>query len=192
MKKLTTLLAALGLVALTSSAALAAGGGFQFDVHGYYIIDFIVFVAILYFLARKPVAAFLEKRHENAKAEMGAASAARDRAKERIDKYEGLLAGLEDEIARIRGEFKADGERQREKILADALRTSDKLKADTELRIRQETAQARQDLEHEITEAVVTKAEEKLRKQMTPDKQHQLIKAYIQQLENLKELKIAS
>ena len=62
---------ALAMTALLPSIALAGGDvGFEFDLHGYYIIDFVVFFGALIYFGRRPIAAMLDQRHKTVAAEM--------------------------------------------------------------------------------------------------------------------------
>lgn len=177
----------LGLVLSPGVAQAAAGHGgeFEFSVHGFYIIDFVVFVGLLVWFAKGPAKRFMATRHERIKAELETAQRLRGEAEKKLAEAEGLLTSLKTEIARISESFKADGERDRERILAEATANAEKLAAAAERQIAQETASVREQLERELVRAVLAATEEKIKAQLTADTQKQLAASYIESLEKL-------
>ena len=176
----------LGLVAWPS-AALAAdhSGKFEFSVHGFYIIDFVVFIGLFIWLAKGPAKRFLQTRHDRIKAELEAAQRVKAEADRRLAEVETLVGTLESEIARIRESFKADGEHDRARILAEANAGAEKLAHAADKQIDQETASVRDQLARELVKAVLAATEEKVKAQLTADTQKQLAANYIDSLEQL-------
>ncbi len=196
MKRLT-FLSALALSVTAAPAALALGlgagplaaaGGFEWTVHGFYVIDFALLLGLLYWLGAKPAKAFLVSRHEAVQKEMAEATRLRAEAEARFQKYDALLASLEGEIAQIREQFRQDGEREKARILADAREATEKMRRDAEKRLQQEAAKVREELEHDFAARALQLAEQKVAQRMTPQVQRNLVKTYVQELERLEGL----
>ena len=60
---------------MVAPVALAGGGhGFDLSIHGFYVVDFIVYLALVGLLFRKPAKNFVESRYESARQEMSEAT----------------------------------------------------------------------------------------------------------------------
>ena len=105
-----SLIAAPLIVAAASTSALAGGNGhgFSFTVEGFYIIDFVIFVFLLWWLLKGPAKRFLEGRHDRIKAELETATRLKEEAEAKLAEVERMLGGLEREIATVREQFQAD------------------------------------------------------------------------------------
>ncbi|MGM0576575.1 MAG: hypothetical protein ACQEXJ_12670 [Myxococcota bacterium] len=169
---------------LAAPAALAAEGGFVMEEHGFYIIDFVVFIGALWWFTRGPARRFLEERHDAVRKEMEAAAELRREAEERLRTYEARLRDLDDEIARMREDFRKDGERERERILAEAEAATERIRRDTQATVSHETSQLKQDLEAEIVERALDMAEEIVRDRMSADQHKRLVRGFIGDLES--------
>ena len=129
-------------------ATLLAGGGHgpSLSIEGFYLIDFLVFVGILVFFLRKPVASFIAQRRETLTSEISEAQKLREEAEARLADYSTRLASLEEEVARVMAEARQSAENERARILEEANATAERMARDAETRI----AQASRRLEHEL------------------------------------------
>lgn len=184
------LLAVLG-VTLTATPALAAGGhGFRWNVEGFYILDFVVLVVLLWAVLKGPIRKFFLKRHEAVKHEMETATRLRQEAEAKLAELDKVMSGLEGEIAQIRAQFQADGEREKSRILAEAQANADKLRANAKKSLEQELAKLREDLERELVLQVLASTEAKVRQKLDQASQKKLATTYVDQLEKLDRLDI--
>jgi F-type H+-transporting ATPase subunit b len=185
MKRLTSL-----LLALTwAPSAFAAGGhGFSFAIEGFYIIDFVIFVGLIWFFVKGPARKFLAERHERIKAELEAATRLRMLAEARLADLERMVSGVESEIAAIRSQFKADGEREQARILAEAEANADKLRQNAKKQLEQEMSKLREELEQELVRNVLDATEAKVKARLDAGSQKQLAATYVDQLEKLDKL----
>ena len=171
------------LAAVLLSPAALAGGGFVVNEHGFYILDFVVFMGALWWFAKGPAAAFLEQRRKDVVEEMERATALRVEAEARLARYEGLLADLEGEVSRLRGEFKADGERERAAIITAGEAQADRIRRETAATIARESAKLSSDLEREVAGRALELAEQLVRERMNADTQRLLVRGFIAELE---------
>jgi len=164
------------LVAMAPALALASDAhGFEITIHGFYIIDFLAFIAILFYFGRKPIAAMLHKRHQAVAKDIEEARKLREEAAARLSEYRHRLANLEGELKESLAQIRADAELECERIVADAHKRADRLTAETETRLQQEAKKLREQLLREAAEVAVKLAVEVSRAEMTPDKHAHLV-----------------
>ncbi len=185
----TERLLALVLVAVPSGVARASGGagghGFEFTIQGFYIINFLVLVGLLVFFVRKPLARFLQRRHETFKSEMDEALALKAAAQAKLDEYSAKLAGVDQEIADIRRTIREQAERERERILAEAQVEAARIEREARLRADQEARKLRATLESRLLDRAVAVATDALRQQATPAQHQKFVDDYLKGVEAL-------
>jgi len=177
-------------VTLASSVALAADGGHgEFGLaEGFYILNFVVLLLVLYFWALPRAKDFLVKRHDQAAAELVEAGRLKAEADAKLADYKRLMDGLEAEVAKIRDEFRADGERERARILAEAQESAERMRLAAKRQIQQETAKLRAELEQEVVAEVLASTEAKVKAQLNASTQREMANDYIAGLEGLEQL----
>lgn len=187
--------AALGLALLAPAAALANGaekevcsahdGCFQFNVHGYYIINFVVFVAILVWFGKKPLREMLDKRYMEVAKEIEAAKVAKGEAEAQLAEYQGKLAQLADENQRLLAQVRAGTEVEVANILAEARAQVDRAAAEETLRLTQESKRLRDQLQRDTAQLALQLAEELVRQQLDTKGQKNLVDVALAELEAL-------
>lgn len=198
MKVLTLTLAALATLGATpalaavsaSPAALAAAGGhgFSFTVEGFYIIDFVILVVLLWAVLKGPIKKYLMQRHDKVLFEMEAATRLRKEAEARLAELDRMMSGLEAEIGKVRDQFRADGEREKARILAEAEVGADKIRQNAKKTLEQEMAVLREQLEDELVKSVLESTEAKVRQRLDQATQKRLATSYVDSLEKLQSL----
>ena len=174
------------LACLTPATALAAEGhGFEWQVHGLYILDFLVLVGLLYWFGRKGVKSFLEERSRVIAHEITEAQKLREKAEAKLQEYEGRLAALEAERKRIVEAFVEDGERERDRIIREAEKSAEKMVRDAERRVTQETKRLEQALEREAIELAITMGESLVKSRLTAEAQGRIVGDYVAGLESM-------
>jgi F-type H+-transporting ATPase subunit b len=182
--------AGFGLVAASSSSALAAGGhgDFSFTIEGFYIIDFVILVGLLFFLLKGPARKFIEGRHDRIKAELEAATRLREEAEARLRDLDAMVRGLESEIAVVREQFRQDGEREAARIQHETTSAVARLDGALAKQREQETAKLREALEHELVAAVLKSTEAKLKQKLDAKTQAAVANDFIEALEKVPSL----
>ena len=99
--------------------AVLWSGGPTIDT-AYYVVDFVAYVALLWWFMRRPLRQFAEARYERLVREIEEARRLRREAEERLATYEQRLANLDREIEGILAEAREAGERQRRQVLNEA------------------------------------------------------------------------
>ncbi len=177
---------AAGLLVLAASVALASEGGGEAAHHGlpwedfiYRCINFGILLAAVIFLLRKPLSSALKSRVENIKEELAELEAKREEARRQYAEIEKRLADAEGEREAILAEFRQQGEREYEKILDNAKALAERIKAQAQFTIEQETNQAKAELRREVAELSASVAEDLLKQNITAEDQARLVGEYL-------------
>jgi F0F1-type ATP synthase membrane subunit b/b' len=153
--------------------------------HGFYIVDFALFILILVYFVGGPAKKFLQERHDTAKTEMTEAKSVLGNAQSRLSKYEARIAGVDEERAQIAEDFRNDGNTQKAKIEAEGIDLIAKIRADFGSRQTQEALKVEDELRHTIAVKALVLADEKIRGQMNLSRHRSLIKQYIADLKSI-------
>jgi F-type H+-transporting ATPase subunit b len=162
--------------------------GFNINEHGFYILDFVVFILLIGYFVKKPAKAFLENRHETVRTEMDNAGKVLEEAQARLSQYEGQLKELGTEAKQLDEDFRAAGERDKSQLESETEATVAKIKRDLETRLYQETARIRDELQKKVCTDALELAEEKIRSSMDKSTQRRLVKQYIGDLQQIEKL----
>jgi len=176
------------LLALTLLSSPALAGGFELQVHGFYIIDLAILLALGGTFVKGPAKAFLETRYETALHEMTEAMAVKTEAEARLSRYEAALANLDTEVTELNEAFRQDGEGEAQRISEQGEATADKLRRDSAETLAREGTQIRDGIERDVAVQALARAEALIRSRMTDTTHKALIQAFVQDLESRDEL----
>jgi len=173
------------LILATPAIALAGGdAGFEFEVHGYYIIDFIIFVGIIVYFGRKPIAAMLDQRHKSVAEEIQKAHAMHAEAEAKYNEYRFRLERLDAELSTVLDDVRKGTEVEVDRILEDARKAADRIASDEKTRLEQEAKKIRDNLARHAAEVALELAEVQVRTRLAKDgKQDQLVDRVVNELE---------
>jgi F-type H+-transporting ATPase subunit b len=164
---------------LVPSTALASGAeGFptaNWTELGSQTLNFVIYLAVLVALAKKPVTAFFKGRREEVAGAIESAEAATSAAEARLAETMKKLDDFDAERETVLAEFRELGEAERRKIVADAESAASKIVRDAEQAAERELAQARESLRTQLVSTALTKAQALLTARMTSVTQAQLI-----------------
>ncbi|MBT9557648.1 MAG: ATP synthase F0 subunit B [Myxococcales bacterium] len=163
---------------------LSGGHGFDFKVQGFYIIDFLVYAAVLVVVLRKPLTAFVELRREKLVKDIEEARKLREEAERKLADYTKRLSAIESEAQQILADARAQGEAERTRILAEATATAQKLRADAKTRLEQESKKLAHDLELHAVELATQVAERIIVERISENHRKALFSDYVDQVEN--------
>jgi F-type H+-transporting ATPase subunit b len=162
-------------VALASAPHAAVAGGFSWTEQGFYILDFALLIGLIAYAIKGPLKEFLEKRRENVLREMEAAQKLRAEAEAKLREYEQRLAELDAERKKILDDFTAAAARDRDKLLAEAQKSADRIVRDAERRVEQESKRLYDLLEREVITASLVASEELVRARVNAATQQKLL-----------------
>lgn len=191
MKKYVVTLTLLMMLLAFAVSAFAAGGGGHAD-SGAIVTDFIwrcfnfaVTVGILVYFVRKPIKNALAGRREGIATALEEAEKARSDAEAKFAEYDEKLNKAEGEIEMITADLKREGELERDRIIAQAKESAEKIRNEAEKTAGFEVAKAKAELKAEATRLAVELAEELLKKNFTGKDESRLLDEYMKKVGEL-------
>jgi F-type H+-transporting ATPase subunit b len=179
------------LMLLVAIPAFAAGGEGHAD-GGKLLTDFIwrmfnfaVTVGILVYFVRKPIKNALAGRREGIANQLNDAAKAQAEAEARFAEYDEKLNKAEAEIEVIAAELKREGELERERIIAQAKQSAEKIRNEAEKSAGFEIAKAKAELTAEATRLAVELAETLLKKNFNAKDESRLLEEYMKKVGEL-------
>ena len=151
------------------------------------IVNFIIFVAVLYYFLRKPAAQFFRDRTLRISRELAQARADREEARAKLQQIESRLNRLDDEIQElnIRAAAEADAEEARIRVAAQA--DAEKLQALARREIESATNVARLELKAFAAAQAAELARTIIRREITDGEHHRLIENFSQQISEVRQ-----
>lgn len=142
-------------------------------------LNFGVLVFILVKFGGGAISKALRGRHEQLKADLASAAAARAAAEGKLGRQEARLAALEQEIAGMRRELKAEAEAEKARLIAAAEERAARIKSETAFLIEQQVREADLRLRRESADAALKIAEEILRRSFGAVDQQRLLDGFV-------------
>jgi F-type H+-transporting ATPase subunit b len=199
-RRLTSLLV-LASVSLLSLPALASpegeghGGGltwwsdpFPIGAGGttglaWTFINFGILLWILNKLMFIPLRRRTAEKHDAIKGQLEAATKAREEAERIMAEYSDRIGRLDGEIAELMQDATARAETDRERIIAEAEAEGERIKANARAQAGREAQLLQRELEVEIVDKAVTRAEETLRRTFADADQRRLVDGYVTEVQ---------
>lgn len=151
---------------LVSSPAWAAGGGdggIPMTEIGIHAVNFVLMYGLLFVLLRKPVGELLRRRQGSIRQELEDASGAKNEAQARLDAVQSKLDDFDAELAQMVADAREDAAAEARYTAERTERDATMLREMTAGTVREETRNARAQLQQDVVDAAVKLAEEKLR-----------------------------
>jgi F-type H+-transporting ATPase subunit b len=144
--------------------------------------NFLIFVFIIVYYALPPVRNFLRSRRDEILATIRAAAAKKQQAEAIVQDYRGRLARLDQEVQAIQMSLKADGEREKTKLLSEAQTLVAKIKEDARFLADQEVRIARQKIREEMASQAEATARDLIQHHLSPNDQSRLVEDFVQDI----------
>ncbi|HXF05954.1 MAG TPA: hypothetical protein VNM72_11140 [Blastocatellia bacterium] len=146
------------------------------------LVNFLLFVAALYYFFREPIAQFFRHRAETIRADLERARREREAARTKLNEIQLKLARLDDEVKQMKARAEAEAAAEYERVMESARREAEKIRA---LGLREiETARRAAEIELRTfaVERALAHARRMLCEQLTEDDHHRLVEAFIAEL----------
>jgi F-type H+-transporting ATPase subunit b len=173
------------IILMAHDAVASSGGHFSLTNEIFKGINFIIFLAILYFLLFKKAKEFFKTRSTGVRSAIEDADAARKSAEEKLEEISDKLETVEQEISSLKSQAKEDGERIQAKIQKEAEELAARVVKQAKKNIEMETKKARARLQQEATLLAIEIAGELIQKNIKPEDQNRLIDEHIEKMEKL-------
>jgi len=176
----TFLLVVLSLCVVDSVLAAGGGGGSHWQATDTYkVMNFAVLAIALVFLLKKPVSQALNARIQGIKEQLEELESQKKAAEDELANYSEKLATLEGEAETIVAEYVRQGEEAKARILAEAEKTAGKLEEQAKKNIENEFNKAKEDIQAEIIDKALLKAEEIIKSKISDEDQISLVDEYL-------------
>jgi F-type H+-transporting ATPase subunit b len=142
------------------------------------IVNFILFVGLLYYFGKGPVAEFMKNRSDTIGSEIAAAKRLREEAEAELAEYRGKLEQFDRQREEILEGYVKAGESEAEALVEAAREHAERLKRDAEISIQQEIIRARTALSEEIVQDALSVARQTIRERLDDGMKAALVKDY--------------
>ena len=148
------------------------------------ITNFAIVAAALIFALKKPLAGYLQARTDQIRAELADAKEKSEKAEVELQQAKDLIASLDSEVEKAKGEARKAAEAEKARILQAAETEAARIREIATKEIDNEVETARRKLLARAAELSVSLAHEKLEKSMTDEDQAKLIDRSIDIMES--------
>lgn len=146
------------------------------------VINFAVLLWVLNKLLFKNLRSSNAEISDAIRLELEKATSARAAAETLMREYEAKLGALESEIEDIRGQARSSAEAEHQRILADANEQAAKIKSAAERAGEREAARRRTELEREVIDQALARAEKAIRASFGTADQRRLVDAWVDEV----------
>ncbi len=178
-------IAILVLMVCGVASASSAGG----EVHNswlsndtYKTMNFAVLAIVMFFILKKPVAQFFSSRTQNIADEIQELEQKKADAEKKLAEYQAKFKNLDEESKQIVEDYIKQGEEAKTRILVEAEAQAEKLEDMAKRNIEQEFKSAKAQLQQEIVEKAMVKAEEVITAAISSDDQDKLVDDYLKKV----------
>ena len=174
-------------LAISVSTALCASGGDGATKHWEWtdtwrVMNFVVLAVALIFVLRKPLSQALSSRIKMIKEQLDDLEAQKADAEKQLAEYNEKLARLEKEAEKIVDDYVRQGNEAKARILKEAEASAEKLQAQASRNIEHEFEQAKAELQKEILEKSLVKAEEIIKAKISDEDQEKIVDDYLKKV----------
>ena len=146
------------------------------------VMNFVVLAVALVFVLRKPLSQALSSRIKMIKAQLDDLEIQKAEAEKQLDEYNEKLAQLEKEAQNIVDDYVRQGNEAKARILKEAEASAAKLQAQARRNIEHEFEKAKLELQKEIFEKSLVKAEEIIKGKFTGEDQDRIVDDYLKKV----------
>ena len=147
------------------------------------VANTLLLLAVLIYFARKPVLTYLAGRRDTIAKNLDGAAQLLAEASLRLAEWNQKAASLDQEVAAIRDATRRAAEAERDRILADARVTADRIRQSASAVAERELQQARESLRGEAADLAVELAAKLLREQVNDSDRTRLVDEFIERIE---------
>ncbi|MGC6514879.1 MAG: hypothetical protein ACON4N_10325, partial [Myxococcota bacterium] len=141
---------------------------------GWHVLNFLIYLGVIYWAARQPIADALRTRALGIKQDLAEASRLKEEADAQFATLEERLANFESEVSGMMAKAGADAKAEHDAIVARGESEAARIATSAQQQIRDEAARARQAIRAEAVDAAVKLAEGILTSSINPTDQRKL------------------
>ncbi|MBI2877236.1 MAG: F0F1 ATP synthase subunit B [Candidatus Tectomicrobia bacterium] len=145
----------------------------------WHIINFVILVVALYYLAGKQITAYFAERRQRIGGAIQEAQQARQEIERRMQEYELKLKNAVQEVAQMKAEAERSTVELQRKLKEEAEKAAQRILQQARLNIKQEEKKARSNLQTEASLLALSLAEQTLKDNINQEDQRRLFKDYL-------------
>ena len=142
-------------------------------------VNLVILLAVLVYFARKPLAAYFDKRRSEIAGELQSSADELATAESTYAKWQRRLIDLGAELDEIRATSRQRAEAERERIIQDARATAARIQRDATAAVELELRRARETLREEASQLAIELAGERLSREVTDADRDRLVDEFI-------------
>ncbi len=174
---------------LVPVVVLASEGGAHHEVSMkmeiFRIVNFVIFLWLLYKFTGKAVRNYFVGRREQIAASIEEAKRAQEEAKKSLEEAKARIAGLEKEVSQILANAEKERDEQIARMREETQRMVERVREQAKAAADLEVKKAKTELQREAIDLAVNMAENLLRERITPEDQKNLITDYINKVKEV-------
>ena len=182
---LVTLVGGLALSALAAESQQGTSNFKKIWMTSWRVLNFLILAFFLVKLLKEPLSRFLQESARSIRENLQGTEEAFLQAEGELEEVEKRLESLEEETQKLRTAIGELGEKERDKIIANARQTAEHTLEKARLEAGYSVEQAKSQLRRQVIDDAVRIAEESVRKAITNSDQKRLVDEY---LHNLKQV----
>jgi len=180
----------LPLVLLFASTAVAAAEGgsspWTTSMLLWRVVNTVALLALLAYFLKKPLVNFFKERKAKIEKDLADAVEQRQRAEELIREYQSKLAGMEQELQKMRGELQKAAEGESLKVISNAEKMASAIIESAKIAAEQEVRKAKIALKDEAVTLAVEMAESLIREKISDDDRKKIVEDYLVKVGGMK------
>jgi len=180
----------LPLVLLFASTAVAAAEGgsspWTTSMLLWRVVNTVALLALLAYFLKKPLVNFFKERKAKIEKDLADAVEQRQRAEELIREYQSKLAGMEQELQKMRGELQKAAEGESLKVISNAEKMASAIIESAKIAAEQEVRKAKIALKDEAVTLAVEMAESLIREKISEDDRKKIVEDYLVKVGGMK------
>ncbi|PNV86606.1 MAG: hypothetical protein C0610_05845 [Desulfobacteraceae bacterium] len=177
-----------GCLALTALAAETEQGPSSFKkiwMNSWRVLNFLILAYFLVRLLKKPLSSFFQESARVIREQLQGTEQACQEAEQELQEMENRLEALDQEIQKLQDGIGEHGQRERDKIIANARQTAEQMLEKAKLEAAYSAQQAKNQLRLEVIDEAVRMAAESVRKAIASGDQERLVNEYLQDLKQM-------
>lgn len=177
-----------GCLALTALAAETEQGPSSFKkiwMNSWRVLNFLILAYFLVRLLKKPLSSFFQESARAIREQLQGTEQACQKAEQELQEMENRLEALDQEIQKLQDVIGEHGQKERDKIIANARQTAEQVMEKAKLEAVYSAQQAKNQLRLEVIDAAVRTAAESIRKVIESGDQERLVNEYLQDLKQM-------
>ena len=143
------------------------------------VVNTVALIGLLIYFVRKPMAKFFFERKAQISRDLEEAKEQRDKAEALLTEYKKKLAGMEQELGKLRAELVKSADAESAKITANAEKMAGGMVEAAKLAAEQEVRKARATLKNEAVAMAVQLAESLIREKINDADRKKIVEEYL-------------